>query len=73
MVDDIDEVFPAIKFKKEQQEPRKSWHDYLTKMWCYARFPFESSGITNKVIKFFNTVLYYATPFGDSPFLDVLL
>ena len=72
------EMYITVSHNKDFTELQLSWQDYLTNT-CYARFPFEFTGTTalciyvNKVIKFFNTVLYYATPFGDSPFAEVLL
>ena len=68
----------TVPYNREFAELQMSLHDYLTNRWCYAKFPFEFNGTialciyVNKIIKFFNTVLYYATPFGDSPFAEVL-
>ena len=72
-------MYITISYNKDFAELQMSWHDYLSNGWCYAKFPFEFNGTTalciyiNKIIKFFNTVLYFATPFGDSPFAEVLL
>ena len=58
---------------------QKSWHDYLSNQWCYAKFPLIFEGTNalyiyvTKIIKYFNKALYYATPFGESPFAEVLL
>ena len=73
------EMYFAVSYNSNIAELQMHWQDYLTNTWCYAKFPFEYIGTTalsiyvNKVIKFFNTVLYCATPFGDSPFAEVLL
>ena len=73
------EMYITILHNRDITELQMSWQDYLTNTWCYARFPFEFTRTTalciyfNKVIKSFNTVLYYVTPFGDSPFAEALL
>ena len=73
------EMYITVSYSRDFAELQLSWQDYLTNTWCFARFPFEFTGTTalcifvNKVIKFFNIVLYYATPFGDSPFAEALL
>ena len=72
-------MYIVVSHSKHVAELQMHWKDYLPDTWCYARFPFELNGTTaltiyiNKVIKFFNTVLFYATPFGDSPFAEALL
>ena len=72
------EMYITVSHNRDLAELQTSWQDYLTNTWCYAKFPFEFTGTTalciyvNKVIKFFNTMLYFATPFGDSPFAEVL-
>ena len=69
----------TVSYNRDFVELQMSWHDYLSNRWCYAKFPFEINGTTalciyvNKIIKFFNTVVYYATAFGDSPFAEILL
>ena len=73
------EMYITVLHNRDIAELQMSWQDYLTNTWCYAGFPFEFTGSTalciyvNKILKFFNTVLYYATPFGDSPFAEALL
>ena len=72
-------MYITVSHNRDIAELQMNWQDYLTNTWCYAKFPFEFTGTTalsiyvNKIIKFFNTVLYYATLFGDSPFAEVLL
>ena len=72
-------MYITVSYNRDFAELQMSWHDYLINPWCYAKLPFEFNGTTalcihvNKIIKFFNTVLYYATPFGDSPFAEFLL
>ena len=73
------EMFIVVSHGKHVAKLQMHWKDYLTDTWCYTRFPFEISSTTdltlyiNKVIKFFNTILFYATPFGDSPSAEALL
>ena len=73
------EMYIVVSHGRHIPELQIHWKDYLTDTWCYTRFPFEFKGTTsltiyiNKIIKFFHTVLYYATPFGDSPFAEALL
>ena len=73
------EMYIVVSHSQTVAELQMHWKDYLTNTWCYSRFPFEYNGTTvfttyvNKVIQFFNIVLSYATPFGDSPFAEVLL
>ena len=73
------EMYITVSYGRDLAELQMSWHDYLSNQWCYAKFPFVFEGTTalciyvNKIIKFFNRALYYATPFGDSPFAEVLL
>ena len=71
-------MYITVSYGRDLAELQMSWHDYLSNQWCYAKFPLNSMEplpyvYVNKIIKFFNTVLYYATPFGDSPFAEVLL
>ena len=72
-------MYITVSYNRDLAELQMSWQDYLTNRWCYAKFPFEFNGTSalcthvNNIIKFFNTVLYYATPFGDSPFAETLL
>ena len=73
------EMYIVVSHSKHVAELQMHWKDYLTDTWCYTRFPFEFNGTNaltiyiNKIVKFFNTVLFYATPFGDSPFAEALL
>ena len=73
------EMYTVVSHGRHIAELQIHWKDYLTDTWCYTRFPFEFKGTTsftiyiNKIIRFFNTVLYYATPFGNSPFAEALL
>ena len=73
------EIYITVSQNRDCVELQLSRQDYLTNTWRYARFAFEFTGTTalciyvNNVIKFFNTILYYATPFGDSPFAEALL
>ena len=61
------EMYITVSQNRDFAELQLSWQDYLTNTWCYATFPFKFTGTTalciyvNNVIKFFNTVLYYAT------------
>ena len=70
------EMYITVSQNRDFAELQLSW---LTNTWCYARLPFEFIGTTalciyvNNVIKFFNTILYCATPFGDSPFAEAPL
>ena len=72
-------IYIVVSHGKHVAELQMHWKGYLTDTWCYTRFSFEFNGTTaltiyiNKIVKFFNTVLFYATPFGDSPFADALL
>ena len=73
------EMYIVVSHGRHIAELQIHWKDYLTDSWCDTRFPFEFKGTTsltisvNKIIKFFNTVLYYAAPFGGSPFAEALL
>ena len=73
------EMHIVVSHGKHVAELQMHWRDYLTDTWCYTRFPFKISSTTaltlyiNKIVKFFNTILFYATPFGDSPFAEALL
>ena len=73
------EMYIVVSHGRHVAELQIHWRDYLADTWCYTRFPFEFNSTTsltiyiNKIIKFFNTVLFYATPFGDSPFAETLL
>ena len=72
-------MYIVVSHGKHVAELQMHRKDYLTDTWCYTRFPFEFNGTAalaiyiNKIVKFFNTVLFYATPFGDSPFAEALL
>ena len=73
------EMYNVASHGKHVAELQMHWKDYLRDTWCYTRFPFEFNGTTaltiyiNKIVKFCNTVLFYATPFGDSSFAEALL
>ena len=73
------EMYIVVSHGRHVAELQMHWRDYLTDTWCYTRFPFEFNGTTsftiyiNKVIKFFNIILFYANPFGNSPFAEALL
>ena len=73
------EMYITVSYNIDIAELQMSWQDYLTNRWCYAKFPFEFKGTNalciyvNNVINLFNTVLYYETPIGDSPFAEALL
>ena len=73
------EMYIVVSHGRHVAELQIHWRDYLTDTWCYTRFPFEFNGTTsltiyiNKIVKFFNIVLFYATPFGNSPFAEALL
>ena len=72
------EMYIVVSHGKHVAELQIHWKDYLTDTWCYTRFPFEFHGTTAltiyiKIVKFFNTILFYATPFGDSAFAEALL
>ena len=77
------EMYITVSYGRNLAELQMSWHNYLSNQWCYAKFPFVFEGTNalyiyiyiyvTKIIKYFNKALYYATPFGESPFAEVLL
>ena len=77
-----DNVYLYNVIKMMEQHMHKQLFCHQCKMYItvsYNRDFAEFNGTTalciyvNKIIKFFNTVLYYATPFGDSPFAEVVI